>query len=262
MEHLERILNELGVSKVRLAKYLGVSRQMVYNYLTLDSYDEWPKEKKIMLIQLLNVSDLSDDILKKVTVDTSYLMEVESRLNNAIKSASDIESYFDVSGLSKENKNILIDLTNLIKESLINDKNDKNATAIKYLHYLLQTLDTVPEVKYIFAYMAKSNGFIKPDDFSFNPDKQFIFEGILYTALTLYYSGGASKSKIAENHKKFVKEIEAKNEEKLSRTQQLFAYKTLALKELGYVDMTSENYTEVLEKMAEIESRKTSLNDE
>ena len=35
MKRLNEILQELGISKVRLAKYLGVSRQMVYNYLEL-----------------------------------------------------------------------------------------------------------------------------------------------------------------------------------------------------------------------------------
>ena len=33
MSKIGSVLQELGVSKVRLAKYLGVSRQMVYNYL-------------------------------------------------------------------------------------------------------------------------------------------------------------------------------------------------------------------------------------
>ena len=37
MDRLNNLLNELGVSKVRLAKYLGVSRQMLYNYLALNS---------------------------------------------------------------------------------------------------------------------------------------------------------------------------------------------------------------------------------
>ena len=32
MSKLNEVLNELGISKVRLAKYLGVSRQMLYNY--------------------------------------------------------------------------------------------------------------------------------------------------------------------------------------------------------------------------------------
>ena len=31
MEQIKEILNSLGISKVKLAKYLGVSRQMVYN---------------------------------------------------------------------------------------------------------------------------------------------------------------------------------------------------------------------------------------
>ena len=37
MEVLNNLLQELGISKVRLAKYLGVSRQMVYNYLELEN---------------------------------------------------------------------------------------------------------------------------------------------------------------------------------------------------------------------------------
>ena len=35
MERLNEILHELGISKVKLAKFLGVSRQMIYNYLEL-----------------------------------------------------------------------------------------------------------------------------------------------------------------------------------------------------------------------------------
>ena len=37
MKNVNNLLKELGVSKVKLAKYLGVSRQMVYNYLEMDS---------------------------------------------------------------------------------------------------------------------------------------------------------------------------------------------------------------------------------
>ena len=33
MQELNKILSEVGISKVRLAKYLGVSRQMLYHYL-------------------------------------------------------------------------------------------------------------------------------------------------------------------------------------------------------------------------------------
>ena len=45
MGRLNELLQELGVSKVRLAKYLGVSRQMIYNYLELKA--------KIRLINIL-----------------------------------------------------------------------------------------------------------------------------------------------------------------------------------------------------------------
>lgn len=40
MNRLNDLLQELGISKVRLAKYLGVSRQMVYNYLEMDSINK------------------------------------------------------------------------------------------------------------------------------------------------------------------------------------------------------------------------------
>jgi len=74
--------------------------------------------------------------------------------------------------------------------------------------------------------------------------------------MTLYNNGGASKSKIAETHKRFVQEIEHKKEEVLSRTQELNTAKVQALKELGYTEINNENAKEVLDKIAEIQSRK------
>ena len=249
------LLQELGLSKVKLAKYLGVSRQMVYNYLVLDSLDKWPKEKKVLLLQLLDVKDGSKETINSIVVDTEYLMGVEKRLNAALKSNNSIESIVDFNGLTKENKTLLNDFIFLIKEKL-EDNDEENAAALRYMYYMLQSMDNIPEIKYILGYMAKSNCFIKPDEFVFDEDRQFIFEGILYSALTLYNNGGASKSKIAETHKRFIQEIEQKTEEKLTRTQQLSTVKIQALRELGYSDITKENATEVFEKMAEIETRK------
>ena len=104
--------------------------------------------------------------------------------------------------------------------------------------------------------MAKSNCFIKPDEYVYDEDKQFTFEGILYTAISLYNSGKSDKNKVADNHRLFVQEIEQKNEEKLSRTQQLMTFKSQALRELGYDDVNEENAVEFYEKLAEIEARK------
>ena len=117
-------------------------------------------------------------------------------------------------------------------------------------------METTEELKYMLAYMSKSLGFTEPMEFVFNSDKQFIFEGILYSALTLYNNGGASRSRLAESHKRFVQEIEKKNEEKLSRTQQLNTIKIQALKELGYTEINESNAADVFEKIAEIQSRK------
>lgn len=254
MDKLNEILQELGISKVKLAKYLGVSRQMVYNYLVFDSLDKWPKEKKVLLLQLLNIDN--EKKLNTIKIDTQYLMEVEKRLNTAVKSNNNIEAYVDMVGLTKDNKTLLSDFIFLLKDKLEEDLEGTNYKALQYMYYMLQSMDNIPEIKYLMGYMAKSNGFIEPDEFAFDEDRQFVFEGILYTALTLYNNGGASKSKIAESHKKFIQEIEAKNEEKLGRTQQLNTIKIQALKELGYDDVNKENASEVFEKMAEIETRK------
>ena len=47
MDKLNEILQEVGISKVKLAKYLGVSRQMIYNYLEMNDISRWPKDKKM-----------------------------------------------------------------------------------------------------------------------------------------------------------------------------------------------------------------------
>jgi predicted transcriptional regulator len=256
MSKLNDLLQELGVSKVRLAKYLGVSRQMVYNYLELNDINKWPKEKKILLFKLLDVQDGDDETISSINVTTEYLMEVENRLNQGVKSASDLDSYFDLKGLSKEEQNLLMDITYLLKERMLDEKNKKeNVASTTYLYHLLQSIDNVPEINYFFGYISKITGFIKHDEYKFDEDKQFIFEGILYSALNLYNTGGASRSRVAETHEKFVQEIERRNEEKQSRTQQLNTYKVQALRELGYDKITADNYEEFIEKLAEIESR-------
>lgn len=255
MDIINKLLSELGISKVKLAKYLGVSRQMVYNYLTLDSLDKWPKEKRVLFLQLLNIEDDSAATLKGIKVTTDYLLEVEQRLNQNIKKDDSIGESFDLTGLDKEAKSLLSDIVFNLKEKLV-EGGYTNVATVKYLNYMLQSLNNVPEIKYILGYIAKTNGFIKPDEFAFDEDRQFIFEGILYSGLTLYNNGGASKSKVAESRKRFIQEIEAKNEEKMSRTQALNTIKVQALHELGYDDINESNAAEVFEKIAEIQSRK------
>lgn len=229
---------------------------MVYNYLELDDINKWPKEKKLLLFRLLDIDDGDSDVINNIKINTDYLMTVESRLNQGVKNSSDIDSHFDLKGLDKESQTLVSDITYLLKEKLLDDNKNENYYAFLYLYHLLQSIDNVPEIKYIFGYMSKTTGFTNPEEFKFNEEKQFIFEGILYSALTLYNNGGASRSKLAESHKRFVQEIEQKNEEKLSRTQQLNTIKIQALKELNYTEINESNAAEVFEKIAEIQSRK------
>ena len=251
---LNELFQELGISKVRLAKYLGVSRQMVYNYLELNDINKWPKEKKLLLFKLLDISDPKE--IKDIEVTTDYLMNVESRLNQGVKSTSELDLGFDFKDLNKESQTLLTDIIYNLKEKLSDDPTKENYYATLYLYHLLQSMDNVPEIKYIFGYMSKTTGFTNPEEYKFQEDKQFIFEGILYSALTLYNNGGASRSKLAESHKRFVQEIEQKKEEKLSRTEQLNTIKIQALRELGYNEINESNAAEVFEKIAEIQSRK------
>ena len=257
MDRLNEILHELGISKVKLAKFLGVSRQMIYNYLELDDINKWPKDKKVLLLNLLGVK--SADEIKNIKVDTDYIMNVEARVNSLYNASNAIESTDNsnlLSGLGKKQKELMIDIVELIKEKLEDDKDSESFDTFRYLYHYLQTMESNKELKYILAYFSKSIGAEKPLQFVFNEDEQFVFESILFSAMTLYNNGGASKSRLAESHKRFVDHIEHRIEEKMSRTLELNSAKVQALKELGYVEITGENASKVLEKIAEIQSRK------
>ena len=241
MKELNNVLTELGVSKVRLAKYLGVSRQMLYNYLAIEDLNKWPKEKAVKLLSLLHIESISD--LKSLKISGEYIIEVENRLNEGLK--------------EYPNKEVLANIINILKENLANDKTKDTYNSYVYLQYFLQSMETNEELKFILAYMDKSLGFVDPMEFLFNENKQFIFESILFSAITLYNNPrGTSKTKLIESHKRFVQSIEQKKEEKLSRTQELNRLQIQALKELGYTEINDDNAKEVFEKIAEIQSRK------
>ena len=163
----------------KLLQDLGVSRQMVYNYLGFDSLDKWPKDKKILLLKLFDLRDLDDDTLDNLEITNDYLNEVEVRLHEGVKEAQE-NDYLDLKGLKKEEHSLLSDMTFLIKEKLVDSENhEENFYALQYLYHLLQSMDNVPEIKYMLAYLSKATGFTPPNVFKFNEDKQFIFEGIM-----------------------------------------------------------------------------------
>lgn len=257
---LNELLHELGISKVKLAKILGVSRQMIYNYLELDDLNKWPKDKKILLSNILGIKKI--DEINNIKVNTDYISQVEARIKNIcgekVEEASNKNNCDILNGISDKNQELFLGIMDLVKEYLEDcGKDGKNI--INYFYHYLQAMNNTPELKYILAYVAKETGFEKPMEFAFEEDQQFIFESVMFSAMVLYRSGKASKNKLAESHRRFVNQIEQKREEKMSRTMELTNIKTQALKELGYSEYNEENGREILEKMAEIESRKSAF---
>ena len=259
MEKLNEILHELGISKVKLAKFLGVSRQMIYNYLDLDDINKWPKDKKVLLLNLLGIK--SADELNNIKVDTDYILEVEARIDtlfeNEDRAGHTLDGNF-LNGLSNSKKELLSNIISIIKERLEDDDDSNEGYyIIKYLFHFLQSLDSSKELKYILGYVSKATGSSKPLEFVFNnDDDQFTFESIMFSAMTLYNGGGVSNAKIIESHKRFVNQIEHRMEEKMSRTLELNHIKVQALKELGYNEINENNASDVFYKIAEIQSRK------
>ena len=259
MNKLNDILHELGISKVKLAKYLGVSRQMIYNYLELDDLNKWPKDKKVLLLNLLGIKDSGE--LDTIKVTTDYIMDVENRLNSLIDeegsggaSGRDKQIFND---LGKKQKEVMMSIVDLMKE-MLEDPNDMEAYyTFKYMYNFMQSIETSRELRYMLAYVAKAAGFVKPLEFVFNEEEQFAFESIMYSAMVLYNNrANTSEAKLAESHKRFINQIEHKMEDKLSRTMELNTIRVQALKELGYTSINEDNAAEVFEKIAEIQSRK------
>lgn len=253
MDKLNEILQELGISKVKLSKYLGVSRQMIYNYLEMNDVSKWPKDKKMKLFNLLDIKEASE--INNIKVDTEFINKVDMVLNGETSNVSVSNSEtIEFKELKPREQELLNDIIFMIKERFTDGAVDSYAT-YKYLLHFIQGLENVKELKYVMGYFVKLLGFVNPEEYVFNEEEQFVLESIMHSAMVLYRSGGASKTRLAEQHRKFVAEIEHKKEEKLGRTEEINSAKIQALHELGYMEITRDNASEVLAKIAEIQSR-------
>ena len=253
VEKINVILKEANISKVNLAKYLGVSRQMVYNYLDGEDLSKLSNDKSQALFTLLDVKN--EDELRKLELTKEYIQGVGNKLFNAKKTTAKKNEIIELTGLRPEEQNIINDIVFMMKEMLNEDKTKNSFTMLNYFYHFLQASTKTKEVKYILGYISKAAGFTSPTVYEFEEDQQFIFESIMYSAMTLYNNGGASKTKLNESHRRWENELSKKNEEKLSRTQELNTAKVLALKELGYTEINEHNASEVFDKIAEIQSR-------
>lgn len=253
VEKINVILKEANISKVNLAKYLGVSRQMVYNYLDGEDLSKLSNDKSQTLFTLLDVK--SEEELKRKELTKEYIQGVGNKIFNSKKTSVKKNEVIELSGLRAEEQNIINDIVFIMKEMLNEDKTKNSFIMLNYFYHFIQAASKTREVKYILGYISKATGFTPPTTYEFEEEQQFIFESIMYSAMTLYNNGGTSRTKIAESHRRWENELSKKNEEKLSRTQELNTAKVLALKELGYTEINEQNATEVFDKIAEIQSR-------
>ena len=104
MKRLNEILSEIGISKVKLAKYLNVSRQMVYNYLEMEDVNLWPLEKKMKLFNLLQtklILSLSQSSMYKL------IQALHSILANSMSSNDELLTIVSIINLSlSDNKSL------------------------------------------------------------------------------------------------------------------------------------------------------------
>lgn len=225
---------------------------MIYNYLEMNDISKWPKDKKMKLFNLLDIKEA--DEINNIKVDTEFINKVDMVLNgDASVSVSNTDA-IEFKELKPREQELLNDIIFMIKERFTEGKSDSYVT-YKYLLHFIQGLENVKELKYVMGYFDKLLGFVNPEEYAFNEEEQFVLESIMHSAMVLYRGGGASKTRLAEQHRKFVAEIEHKKEEKLGRTEEINSAKIQALHELGYTEITRENASEVLAKIAEIQSR-------
>lgn len=256
VEKINLILKKANISKVNLAGYLGVSRQMVYNYLDGSDLSKLPNEKCQLLFELLNVN--SADEIMDIDINNDYLQNVGSRIFDVKKKTPKKEQTIELNGLKKEELNLINDIVLMLKNILLEGKSreGESFSTIEYVHQFIQNLGTSKELKYLLGYFSKNFGYTDPNVFVFNENNQFVFESIMFSAMSLYSNGGASRTKLAESHKRWEEVLATKKEEKLSRTQELNTAKIQALRELGYDKIDEKNASEVLDKIAEIMSQK------
>lgn len=256
MDRLNALLQELGITKVKLSKYLGVSRQMVYNYLMHDTLDTWPSDKRIKLLELLEIESIDD--INNIEFNKDYYRKINEKFENISKNYTN--NSLDLKGLKKGESELVYNIFYLLKDLLIDDETTDTMNTLKYLYHFLQSVENVKELKYILAYFSKNNGFINADEYVFNKQEQYILETVIFSGLTLYYNGGVSEQKLNKTHKIWEDELEHKKEERLGRTQELHFAHVQALRELGTDSVNEGNYQEVLSKISEIMARKETIN--
>ncbi len=245
MSQVLLLIDKLNISKVSLANYLGVSRQMIYNYLSYDSIDYWPVDKRIKIMDLFDVNNTEE--LDDLKITNELLHHISKKLNNI----SDETIAIKLEDLSKKEEHILLDVLSMLRsdESMLKGN-------FETMLAFIETAQLSTEFAYLIEYLAKCISKKDLQEFVYNEKEQMAFEAIIYSAFQLYRSDQYSKKKINLLHEQFREDQKLKNLALSQETNTLNLAKVIALRELGYEDVTTSNIDEVLKKMAEVRTRK------
>ena len=94
MKRLNEILSEIGISKVKLAKYLNVSRQMVYNYLEMEDVNG--EKVNVQVVGSFDDNDKSYAIVSDLDDGESYyIFEIKTTDEGDMLVSIDDEDEFD-----------------------------------------------------------------------------------------------------------------------------------------------------------------------
>ena len=215
VEKINLILKKANISKVNLSKYLGVSRQMIYNYLDGDNLSKMPNEKCQLLFDLLDVNS-TEEILN-IKIDNEYLEKVGSKIFNPKKNESPKNETINLTGLKKEDINIISDIVIMLKNIILEGKGreGESEATIEYIYNFIQNLGTNKELKYLLGYFSKNFGYTEPNKFVY--DEKFMTFYISYSAHMPY---NYNKPECIENIDYIKKHFTNQNEEFLCAMSQ------------------------------------------
>ena len=168
VEKVNQILKQANISKVNLAKYLGVSRQMIYNYFDGEDLSKLPNDKCQLLYDLLDVKS-SEEILN-IKLDNEYLQKVSNKMFSTKKNTSKKEEVIELSGLDKEEVNLISDISLMLKNIILDNKSREGEAieTVRYVYNFIQNLSTNKELKYVLGYFSKNFGYTDPNKFFFD----------------------------------------------------------------------------------------------
>ena len=162
VEKVNLILKKANISKVNLSKYLGVSRQMVYNYFDGDDLSKLPNEKCQLLFNLLDVT--SEKEILDINITNDYLQRVGSKIFDTRKSTPKKEESIDLAGLKKDEIMLIGEISQMLKNILIENKGREGEAynTVEYVHHFIENLSTTKELKY-FKLIKVSGAYWKAD---------------------------------------------------------------------------------------------------